>query len=279
MSNVETEVQEITAWCGQVRNEGRKVRAVSVLSKAERDRLGEEADGIDREIKDMEHFKKGDPSQLHKRRAAIADKLEDFSPKPMSGLARNALLVEEKRVLDEIKPALVPYEDLRRNPAGTVGRLQRGEMSASVKDKIIYWRNLRKQIHQDDDDPELCSLEPHRTHIIRPDGTSTFMPGAQIPGHHAMTPAAKENWPGGLGEGVNSALAQAERAERTRQAQIEGGRKGAARSKGKPRKKPVYSPEERERRRQRLVQVNAARKAKRDAAAAAYGGAGASQEG
>ena len=188
-------------------------------------------------------------------------------------------MVEEKRVLDEIKPALVPYEDLRRNPAGTVGRLQRGEMSASVKDKIIYWRNLRKQIHQDDDDPELCSLEPHRTHIIRPDGTSTFMPGAQIPGHHAMTPAAKENWPGGLGEGVNSALAQAERAERTRQAQIEGGRKGAARSKGKPRKKPVYSPEERERRRQRLVQVNAARKAKRDAAAAAYGGAGASQEG
>ena len=41
-------------------------------------------------------------------------------------------------------------------------------------------------------------------------GTSTFMVGAQIPGHFAMTPQAKENWP--LAEPTNTAYQQSVKA-------------------------------------------------------------------
>src|SRR3990167_3243847 len=94
--SVETEVQEITAWCGQTENMGRKVRAVNVLSKTDRDRLGEEKRQIENDIADMSRFRKGDPTQLHKRLGTISDTLEDFSPRPMSAGTRDVLVREEK---------------------------------------------------------------------------------------------------------------------------------------------------------------------------------------
>jgi hypothetical protein len=47
-------------------------------------------------------------------------------------------------------------------------------------------------------DPDLTNMERFRPEGGRADGTTTFMPGATIPGFLAMTPAAKANWP--LGE-------------------------------------------------------------------------------
>lgn len=267
--SVETEVQEIKSWCGQVRNQGRKIRAVDVLSKSERDRLAEESAGIEQDIANMQHFKRGDPTALIKRRDAIKDKIEDFAPRPMSAGARAELQKEEARVLETIVPALIPSDQLRRNPSGTVGKLFKGEMSSATKDAILYWRNLRKQIYQDDPDPELCSVERHRPSGIRYDGTSTFMPDAQIPGFHAMTPRAKENWPENMGREVNSAAAQAAKAS----------------TQAKPargRRKPNLTPERREAMREHMLAVTARKKAKKEAEAAAYGGmetAPAAQEG
>ena len=220
----------------------------------------------------MSRFRKGDPTQLHKRLGTISDTLEDFSPRPMSAGTRDVLVREEKRLIGEIKPLLTTNSDLRRNPPGTVGKILRGEMSSGFKKLVLKWRNLRKQIYQDDTDPELCSLEQHRPTGVRWDGTSSFMPGAQIPGFHAMTPAAKENWPEDLGQDVNSAAAQAERASRKPQAKADGGKEGAGVPERRPRKKYKSSPEVKEGQRARAAQMNESRKAKREAEQASYGG-------
>ena len=57
----------------------------------------------------------------------------------------------------------------------------------------------------------MANLEPFRP-TISPTGISTFMGDAQIPGHFAMSPQAKANWP--LPEPVTTPVAQAHAREK-----------------------------------------------------------------
>lgn len=111
-----------------------------------------------------------------------------------------------------IQPALLTRAQMRRNPAGAVDAFIKREQSKPVKDAILTWKRAMRALDPENSDQDYTNIERFRAEGINPDGTSTFMVDAQIPGVFAMTPAAKQKWP--LGEPhVKTPLAQAKKRE------------------------------------------------------------------
>jgi hypothetical protein len=117
-----------------------------------------------------------------------------------------------KEVLDtEIKPKLLPRAQMRRNPAGAVDYFRRTEMSKPFKRAVQAFKRAMFGLDPTTDDHDHANIERYRSEG-GVEGTSTVMVGAQIPGHFALTPQAKENWP--LGDATaTSALEQVRKAE------------------------------------------------------------------
>ena len=120
--------------------------------------------------------------------------------KPLTGVERDKVAKLAAEVLErDIRPALLPREEMRRNPAGAVGRFLKEENSPQVQHAIQQWKRAQLAIESGNPDPDLANIERFRPEKIHDTGgVSTFSAGAQIPGNFAMTPLAKENWP--LGE-------------------------------------------------------------------------------
>jgi hypothetical protein len=129
------------------------------------------------------------------RQSLERDLLESSPPTDMSDETRNELLKEERRLAEEIKQGMPPQEVMWRCPTGAVDSHKKWEKSN--KERILAWKNFRILNNPDDDSRDLANVEQLRSSIM-PSGTSTVMVDAQLPGHFAMTPLAKENWP--LGE-------------------------------------------------------------------------------
>lgn len=104
----------------------------------------------------------------------------------------------QELIRDVITPALLPHSVMRRNPAGAVGKFMRQEMSKPIKSAILTAKRALRALEPENPDPDYTNMEQFRPEGTDPNGTATFMPGAQIPGNFAMTPQAKANWP--LGE-------------------------------------------------------------------------------
>lgn len=126
--------------------------------------------------------------------------IEQQIAKPLQGAEKDRVAKLANEVMEDvIRPALLPREDMRRNPAGAVGRFLREENSKPVKHAVQQWKRAMLAVEQGNPDPDLANVERFRPEKIHDTGgTSTFMAGAQIAGNFAMTPKAKENWP--LGE-------------------------------------------------------------------------------
>lgn len=135
------------------------------------------------------------------------------TPKPL-GRDQDRVAKLADQVMDTvIKPSLLSRSTLRRNPAGAIDAYNRGENSRAVKTAILTWKRARLALDPQSEAQDVASVEPFRDEGA-PQGAATFMAGAQIPGHLAMTPAAKRNWP--LGEATaETALKQAQRRELT----------------------------------------------------------------
>ncbi len=112
-----------------------------------------------------------------------------------------------------IRPALLTQEEMRRNPAGAVGRFLSTENSRPVQEAIQDWKRAQLAVEQGNPDPALANVERFRPSM----GAGTFMANAQIPGHFAMTPQAKANWPADMpAEGtVDTPLKQVRKRERS----------------------------------------------------------------
>lgn len=99
---------------------------------------------------------------------------------------RDALAKEERELIDEIAPAMLSQEEMRKCPAGAIGaelKFQR-----AFKKKIIRWKNIRRIRHKGDDDPDVSNLELHR-------GTTNRLPSGNplIPGrNHFLSPDTPE---------------------------------------------------------------------------------------
>lgn len=186
---------------------------------------------------------------LARRRVSLEDKLESQAAPDLTPQAKDALA---KRLVDleaKIKVGMPTHEEMRRNPAGAVDRHRRWE--AMNKNAVLERRNILIALNPGDDSKDLTNIDLIRPYAAQT-GAATFMPDAQIPGHFAMTPAAKANWP--LGEPkVDTPLKQAERAEA---------------EEAKPAKRQM-SDEQRQAARERGLALAAKAKAAREAKAAA----------
>lgn len=156
--------------------------------------------------------------------------------KPVHGEKKDMIAKLADEVMENvIRPALVPREDMRRNPAGAVGRFMRQENAKPIKQAVQQWKRAQLALEPGNEDPDLANVERFRPERIHDTGgVATFMPGAQIPGNFAFSRQAKENWPTGMPEQgtVNSPLAQAQKKERT-PAQIEALARAQAAAKAK----------------------------------------------
>lgn len=186
-----------------------RIRAHRVLPHSERERLNDELRSNGTTLRHMKEYKEPSGSkEIKKRERAIKQKILRESPTEISGAAKDELANELDRLLqDEIVPKMLTKEVLRRNPPGAVADLIKGEMSPPYKRAVHKFRNIKRTIEPDNDDPDLTNLERYRPSQMT-DGNSTFMGDAQIPGHHAMSPQAKENFPESMGRNVNSAFDQ-----------------------------------------------------------------------
>lgn len=120
----------------------------------------------------------------------------------------------QKQVLEDvIIPNMLPYATLRRNPPGALDAYRGGEGSKNGKHAILVWKRANAALNHDNRDMhDLLNVERFRP-PGGPEGTTT---DAQIYGVHAMSSAAKANWPEALPEQgtASSPLSQARKREK-----------------------------------------------------------------
>ena len=153
-----------------------------------------------------------DRGSAHRRAQQVDKLINEQCAKPLHGAEKDSVAKLAAEVMEQvIKPALLPREEMRRNPAGAVGRFLKQENSRETKQAVQQWKRAQLAIEAGSEDPDLANVERFRPEKIHDTGgVSTFMAGAQIAGNFAMTPKAKENWP--LGEPtVDTPLKQSKR--------------------------------------------------------------------
>ena len=158
---------------------------------------------------------RGAAAKQHKKMKTL---LEEQAAKPLRGAEKDLVAAKAKEVLENvIRPSLVPQEEMRRNPAGAVGKFLRTENSSHIQEAIQHWKRAQLALEPESPDPDLANVERFRPVQHTPGQAATFMADAQIPGHFAMTRQAKENWPADMpAQGtLNHPLAQAVKRERT----------------------------------------------------------------
>ena len=213
----ETILQDVAHVKNVVDKRGKVIKkATSYLKAREIGEVQAELSSIDALMEPANAFARKDIDQeglrqIHNRRVFLQDKLEDHTAPALSGEARDALSRRLNELNDKIRQGMPTHEDMRRNPAGAVDQHRRWEQLN--KAAILERRNAIIALNPGDDSKDLTNIDMIRPHSAAlTNGTATFMSDAQIPGHFAMTPAAKDNWP--LGEPkLDTPLKQAERAE------------------------------------------------------------------
>ncbi len=195
----------------------------------------------------------GAPAYVPGDRSAAADRLRkldkmiaDQAPRKIDEPIRaNTVYQQAKTVMDEvIRPALLPRSVMRRNPAGAVDHFRAKENSKFFKRAVRAWKRAMWGL-EPDGPSDHTNIERFRPEGEGPNGTATFMPGAQIPGNFAMSPQAKENWP--LGEPTaKTALQEAIEAEQRTLLEKDGEkrRKAALKAGHVTQKKRVYTDAE-----------------------------------
>lgn len=181
----------------------------------------------------------GGETRAHLHR--VEKMLHEQSPEPLTGVEKDKLSVIEKELRTDIIQGMLSGEEMRKAPPTAVDRHIRWERAN--KAKIARWKNVRLQLNAGTDERDIANLEQYRPS----DSGHRIMTDALIPGLHAMSPTAKENWP--LGEPTcDTAEKQTKRVHR------------------------VISPEAREKARQNIAKARATRMANlaaREAAASA----------
>lgn len=150
------------------------------------------------------------PQLMHQRRKAIDKQLEDFAPATLEGSEKDKLANLEKELRAAWTNNMPTEEEMRKNPAGMVDRHRKWER---LNKKIIgQWKNVRRQLEPDSDDPDLANIER-----FRPNGVlDRLVAGAQISGAMNYRAIPQENWDTAF-EGKkpeNTALEQAKRVRR-----------------------------------------------------------------
>jgi len=133
-----------------------------------------------------------DKGALHRQVKRMEETLAKQAPKPYdTPMEKDHAMRRAKELSDGFTLNMPSKEEMRRNRDGGVYKHMAWEKQ--FKPDILEWRELVKRLEPESDDPNLTSYER-----MRPERPFGYDVTAQIPGYHAMGPAAKQNWP--LGE-------------------------------------------------------------------------------
>lgn len=101
--------------------------------------------------------------------------LETQSPPVLKGPKLDAVAKRERELREEIVPNMLSQAEMRQAPPGAVGR----EMAFQkrYKEKIIEWKNCRRTLFRDSDDPDVANLEVFRPVVSQGNLDNAFIPG------------------------------------------------------------------------------------------------------
>ena len=116
-----------------------------------------------------------DKVAVRKQLNRVENTLHTQSPPVLTGPDLDKEVLLEKELREEIVPNMASQEEMRKAPAGSVGRFMAFEKK--YKEKILRWKNCQRTIHRGSDDPDIANLER-----FRPVVSQHNMHGAQIQG-------------------------------------------------------------------------------------------------
>lgn len=190
-----------------------KVPEKPILRYHQREELKAEVEEIDNALSPenpFRHKSRTDVTEVFNRGKRLKKQLQDFSPPEVSGSVKDKLVKEARAIEERILPGMPTHEEMRKNPAGMVGRHMRWEKAN--KKAILRWKNLQQMIEPDSNDPDLSNFER-----LRPSGEmDMFRANAQINGYMSYGRVPQENWDQVFPSKPNSALEQVKKVEAER---------------------------------------------------------------
>ena len=177
-----------------------------LLRMHQREEYAAEIDGM----KDMlPNLKSGqDRGAVAQRVKRLEKSVQEQSPlEQLPGSAKDRLYKEGQALEAKIKCGMLSSEEMRKNPAGSVGQHMRWEKA--VKKDILKWKNIQIMLEPTSNDPDLANFER-----LRPEGArNRVRVDAQIPGKMSFTDIPQEKWDTAFEgkEPENTALEQAKK--------------------------------------------------------------------
>lgn len=177
-----------------------------LLRYHQREELKQEIEDIDAALNPHNPFKMrsgSDVAEASSRMRRLKKQMQDFSPPEVGGSIKDKLYKRSQELEEQIVQGMPSAEEMRKNPAGMVGRHMRWEKKN--KKSILEWKNIQQMLEPDSNDPDLSNFER-----IRPSGEmDRFRGDAQINGYMTYGRIPQENWDQVFqGAKPNSALEQ-----------------------------------------------------------------------
>ena len=107
-----------------------------------------------------------DRNHLRKQLRTLKDKLETQTPKPLGLDLLDTATRREKQLREQWMQGMPTQAEMRRNPAGAVGKHQ--DWEKRNKGKVREWKNIRRRLHVSGDnpghydDPDISNIERFR---------------------------------------------------------------------------------------------------------------------
>ena len=114
------------------------------------------------------------PTAMRQLRA-LQRTMTEFTPKPFAGVEKDAAAKQERELREAMLPGMPTKAEMRLNPPGAVGKLQRWEKENA--ERIQAWKYLQLRLNAGTDDPDVANFER-----FRPEGGAQELSlnGAQI---------------------------------------------------------------------------------------------------
>lgn len=181
-----------------------------LLRYHQREEIQAEIDDIDSSLNPANPFKHRsgpDIAEARSRSRRLKQQLKDYSPPELTGAAKDKLAKRAKDLEDKILSGMPTHEEMRKNPAGMVGRHMRHEVSR--KRDILEWKNIQIMLDPTSNDPDLANFER-----LRNQGQmDRLRTDAQIGGHMSYGNIPEWVWERIFDKAPNSALEQVKKVE------------------------------------------------------------------
>ncbi len=169
-----------------VKNEEVQVPKAQLLRHHQREEWQGEIDSMESMLPSLKTPQ--DRGEVNKRMKRLKEGLHKQSPQELDGAAKNKIYKASKQLEDKIRQGMLSREEMRKNPAGSVGQFMRHEKAN--KKEILAWKNMQIMLDPTSNDPDLANIER-----IRPNGAQDRLrTDAQITGHMTYQNIPDEKW-------------------------------------------------------------------------------------